>query len=116
MEMQYQLNGAMIPQTPLTSSQLLPFSGHNLPPGKYVSDKLSMVQYLKSNFVQCLRLNMAGSEDGRILSGIDSRSANLQGLLNTTGTAIADSYNSFIAVETTATLRILPGRAVSIIS
>ena len=116
MEMQYQLNGAMIPQTPLTSSELLPFSGHNLPPGKYVSDKLTMAQYLKSNFVQCLRLNMAGSEDGRILSGIDSRSANLQGLLNTTGTAIAETYNSFIAVETTATLRILPGRAVSIIS
>ncbi len=116
MEMQYQLNGAMIPQTPLTSSQLLPFSGHNLPPGKYVSDKLSMAQYLKSNFVQCLRLNMAGSEDGRILSGIDSRSANLQGLLNTTGATITDAYNSFIAVETTATLRIMPGRAVSIIS
>lgn len=118
MELQYQLNGAMIPQTPLTSSQLLPFSGHNLPPGKYVSDKLSMAQYLKSNFVQCLRLNMAGSEDGRILSGIDSRSANLQGLLNTTGATFpsGETYNSFIAVETTATLRIMPGRAVSIIS
>ena len=118
MEMQYQLNGAMIPQTPLTSSELLPFSGHNLPPGKYVNDELTMAQYLKSNFVQCLRLNMAGSEDGRILSGIDSRSANLQGLLNTTGTTfIADEpYNSFIVVETTATLRVMPGRAVSIIS
>ena len=116
MEMQYQLNGAMIPQAPMTSAQLLPFSGHNLPPGKYVSDKLSMAQYLKSNFVQCLRLNMAGSEDGRILSGIDSRSANLQGLLNTTGTAIAETYNTFIAVETTATLRIMPGRAVSIVA
>jgi len=118
MEMQYQLNGAMIPQTPLTSSELLPFSGHNLPPGKYVNDELTMAQYLKSNFVQCLRLNMAGSEDGRILSGIDSRSANLQGLLNTTGTTfIADEpYNSFIVVETTATVRILPGRAISVIS
>ncbi len=116
MEMQYQLNGAMIPQTPLTSSQLLPFSGHNLPPGKYVNDELTMAQYLKSNFVQCLRLNMAGSEDGRILSGIDSRSANLQGLLNTTGATITDAYNSFIVVETTATMRILPGRAISIIS
>ena len=116
MEMQYQLNGAMIPQAPMTSSQLLPFSGHNLPPGKYVSEDLSMAQYLKSSFVQCLRLNMAGSEDGRILSGIDSRSANLQGLLNTTGTAISDTYNSFIAVETTATLRVMPGRAVSIVA
>ena len=115
-EMQYQLNGAMIPQTPLTSSQLLPFSGHNLPPGKYVNDNLTMAQYLKSNFVQCLRLNMAGSEDGRILSGIDSRSANLQGLLNTTGATIAAAYSSFIVVETTATLRLMPGRAVSIIS
>ena len=75
-----------------------------------------MAQYLKSSFVQCLRLNMAGSEDGRILSGIDSRSANLQGLLNTTGTAISDTYNSFIAVETTATLRVMPGRAVSIVA
>ena len=116
LEMQYQLNGAMIPQAPMTSAQLLPFSGHNLPPGKYVSPDLSMAQYLKSNFVQCLRLNMAGSEDGRILSGIDSRSANLQGLLNTTGTAISDSYNTFIAVETTATLRVMPGRAVSIVA
>ena len=116
MEMQYQLNGAMIPQAPMTSAQLLPFSGHNLPSGKYVSDKLTMAQYLKSSFVQCLRLNMAGSEDGRILSGIDSRSANLQGLLNTTGTAISDSYNSFIAVETTSTMRIQPGRAISIVS
>ena len=115
-EMQYQLNGAMIPQTPLTSSQLLPFSGHNLPSSKYVNDDLTMAQYLKSNFVQCLRLNMAGSEDGRILSGIDSRSANLQGLLNTSGAPFTDLYNSLIIVETTCTLRILPGRAVSIIS
>ena len=118
MEMQYQLNGAMIPQTPLTSSELLPFSGHNLPPGKYVNDDLTMAQYLKSNFVQCLRLNMAGSEDGRILSGIDSRSSNLQGLLNASGASfIADEpYNSFIVVETTACLRIMPGRAISVIS
>ena len=117
-EMQYQLNGAMIPQTPLTSSELLPFSGHNLPPGKYVNDDLTMAQYLKSNFVQCLRLNMAGSEDGKILSGVDSRSSNLQGLLNTSGASfIADEpYNSFIIVETTATLRIMPGRAIAVVS
>jgi len=115
LDLQWQLNGSFIPQSPMSQTELFPLSCSSLPPGDFPPDELTMAQYLKSNFVTCLRLNMKDSERSRILSGLDTRSSNLTGLLNTSNGTVT-SFDSLIFVETSATLRIESGRAISIIA
>ena len=112
--LQWQLNGAMIPQTYVPPSELMSFTKDQLPSEEYIRDDLTAAEYLSSSFVGCLRLNMRDS-GSRLVSGLDTRSANLQGVVRSTG-GNPNSYDAFIALETTATLRVMPGRAVAVIS
>ena len=115
MDIQWQLNGAFLPQAPMSQTELLPLSLSSLPPGDFCPDELTMAQYLKSNFVSCVRLNMHGSEKSRIISGLDSRSSNLTGLMNTSNATVSD-FDSMIFVECTSTLRIEAGKALSVVA
>jgi len=115
MNMQWQLNGAFIPQAPMSSSELFPFTRDNLPPMDYQNDSLTMAQYLRHNFVSCVRLNFKDSEKSRIISGLDTRSSNLSGLMETSNVTVTD-FNSWIALECTSTLRIEAGRAISVVA
>ena len=113
--LQWQLNGAFIPQAPMSASELYPFTAHNLPSDDYAQEKLTMCEYLRHRFVSCVRLNFKDSERSRIISGLDTRSSNLSGLMETSNATVTD-YNSWIALETTSTLRIEAGRAISVVA
>ncbi len=59
---------------------------------------MGLIQYETNYFINCFRLNLPDSEYGRLLSGIDTRAVNLQGLVTTIGgsgtAAIKDSATS----------------------
>ena len=76
---------------------------------------MSLDQYLNNYCVQCYRLNMPDSEYSRLLSGLDTRAVNLQGILKTTG-VIPERTNVSIFTEQTEVLRVGAGRAVEVIS
>jgi hypothetical protein len=112
---QLQLNGAYYPQFAASLPQLYGITKNSVP-GRKIKD-MSMRQYQKNYCVQCFRLNLIDSEQQRLLSGLDTRSVNLQGILSTQGRGvIRHDPNVCIFTESTATLRVGAGRAVEIIS
>jgi hypothetical protein len=46
---------------------------------------MSLDQYLNNFCIQVYRLNMPDSEYSRLISGLDTRAVNLQGIVKTTG-------------------------------
>ena len=83
---------------------------------------LTNEQYRFTNFVQCVRLNMPDSEFSRQISGLDTRSVSLNGLVLTTGTLKEDGPggtdgqpNLMIFAECTSTLRVGAGRQMEVI-
>jgi len=111
---QLQLNGAYYPQFAASLPQLYGITKNSVP-GRKIKD-MSMRQYQKNYCVQCFRLNLIDSEQQRLLSGLDTRSVNLQGILSTTGTDTNSQKNVCIFTESTATLRIGAGRSVEILN
>ena len=114
-EQQLQLNSAYFPNYPAGFGDVLAITKNSLPMqgGDYLKN-MTMSQYLHNYCIQCYRFNLPGSENARIMSGIDSRSSNLQGIVKTTGTSGDPVLNIF--VECTSVLRVGAGRAVEIIS
>lgn len=112
---QLQLNGAYYPQFAASLPQLYGITKNSVP-GRKIKD-MSMRQYQKNYCVQCFRLNLIDSEQQRLLSGLDTRSVNLQGILATQGRgAIGNDPNVCIFTESTATLRIGAGRSIETIN
>ena len=111
--LQWTLNGSQIPQTPVFGSELMSFTKNQLPYDKYMRDDLTAAEYLSSAFVSCLRLDMPHI-GGRTVAGLDTRSSSLQGVVRSSG-GTPNNYDTFIALETTATLRAMPGRAVAVV-
>jgi len=112
--LQWTLNGSQIPQTPVFGSELLSFTKNQLPYGTYIRDDLTPAEYLTSSFVTCLRLDLPCSHAGRTQTGLDTRSSSLQGLVRSLN-GTPNNYDAFIALETSPTLRIMPGRAVAVV-
>lgn len=114
-DMQLQLNSAYFPNFPANFGDALAITKNSLPAGstEYLKN-LTMSQYLHNYCIQCYRFNLPGSEQTRTLSGIDSRSSNLQGICKTTGTTNDPVLNIF--VETTCVLRVGNGRSIEILS
>ena len=123
LQMQLQLNGAMMPQFMANVADLYEITRNSLQ-GARTSKNMSLQQYSQSFFVQCFRLNMPDSEYGRLLSGIDTRAVNLQGLVNTfgggsapaTADTEADQKVCNVFCESTSVLRIGAGRTIEVIS
>ena len=111
---QLQLNGAYYPQFAASLPQLYGITKNSVP-GRKIKD-MSMRQYQKNYCVQCYRLNLIDSEQQRLLSGLDTRSVNLQGILATQSRNGNPNVNVCIFTESTATLRIGAGRSVEIIN
>jgi len=109
---QLQLNGAYYPQFMASLPQLYQVSKNSIQSRKCKT--MSMRQYQKNYCVQCFRLNLIDSEQQRLLSGVDTRAVNLQGILATQGT-LANS-NVCIFTESTSCLRVGAGRSVEIIN
>lgn len=111
---QLQLNGAYYPQFAASLPQLYGITKNSVPTRK-IKD-MSMRQYQKNYCVQCFRLNLIDSEQQRLLSGLDTRSVNLQGILSTTGADPNSQKNVCIFTESTATLRVGAGRSCEVLN
>eukprot|EP00965_Chrysotila_dentata_P019402 645142-Pleurochrysis_carterae.AAC.1 len=79
--MQIQLNGSYVPQYMASSDELLEITRNSIDTSSYrFRDSMTRDQYIKNYFVQCVRLNFPGSEKLRMLSGLDCRGVNLDGV------------------------------------
>tara|TARA_R110002096_G_scaffold435646_1_gene661903 strand:- start:1349 stop:2746 length:1398 start_codon:yes stop_codon:yes gene_type:complete len=111
--LQWTLNGSQIPQTPIFGSELMSFTKSQLDESDYMRDDLTAAEYMSSAFVTCLRLNMPHTSS-RLQSGLDTRASSLQGLVRTLG-GTPNNYDAFLAIESSPTLRIMPGRSVAVV-
>jgi len=111
---QIQLNGAFFPQYSAQSGDSFQITKNSLH-GNEKLKNMSLDQYLNNYCVQVYRLNLVDSEYSRLLSGLDTRAVNLQGVLKTTGVIPANT-NVSIFTEQTEVLRVGAGRAVEVIS
>jgi len=114
---QLQLNGAYFPNFQASVGELYGITKNSLPPSfpKQLPN-LTLDQYRKNFCVQAFRLNMLGSENSRVLSGCDTRSSNLAGLITTTNVNSLSSPVINVFCETTEVLRIGAGRSIAVIS
>jgi hypothetical protein len=77
---------------------------------------MSLDQYLNNYCVQVFRLNMPDSEYSRSISGLDTRSVNLQGIVRTEGTVGSSNLAISVFTESTSTLRVGAGRSIEVLS
>lgn len=110
MTAQLKLNNASYPEFPATASQWLGVSKNSLPLGEKLR-VMAPQQYLTNYFVGCARFNFPGSEEMRLVSGVDCRGVNLAGSFNTSGIS---TCNLTIICETTATLKVGAGRQIAV--
>ena len=118
MTLQLQLNGAYLPQFSANLGELYGITKNSLM-GSRDAKNISFDQYVNNYCVQCFRLNMPDSEYSRSISGLDTRSVNLQGIVKTENYAAAggrDNLGINIFTESTECLRVGAGRAIEVIS
>jgi hypothetical protein len=114
---QLQLNAAMMPQFMANAADMYEITRNSLQ-GARMSKNMSLQQYIQHYFVNCFRLNMPDSEYGRLISGLDTRAVNLQGLINTTGASatVTKQRTCNVFCESTSVLRIGAGRTIEVIA
>lgn len=110
---QLQLNGAYYPQFTATIGDLYGITKNSLM-GNRESKTMTLDQYKNNYCVQCFRLNMPDSEYSRLISGLDTRAVNLQGIVKTENATANNTIDVFC--ETTEVIRVGAGRAIEIIS
>jgi hypothetical protein len=111
---QLQLNGAYYPQFSAGIEEWYGITKNSLP-GDRKSKDMTLDQYRDNYCVQCARFNMPNSEFSRSLTGVDTRSTNLQGIVRSESAATGLNPNLSIFIETTEVLKISAGRSISII-
>ena len=116
---QFNFNGSFIPQFKATAEQMLTVSRNSVPTddmmrGEYPVSVMSLDQYKRNFFIQCVRLNLPQAEENREICGADTRGISLNAYFQTTG--FGSSKNIFIACECTSSLRIGAGRAIEVIA
>ena len=115
MTMQMSLNSTYFPQFQADLGVLAAITQNSLPSSGASLDKTrTLDQYLKHGCVQCFRLNMMDSEYSRTLSGLDTRSSNLAGIISTTG-AGSNNLQISIFTESTSVLRVGAGKSIELI-
>ena len=108
-----QLNGAYYPQFSATLGDLYGITKNSLM-GNRESKTMTLDQYANNYCVQCFRLNMPDSEYSRLISGLDTRAVNLQGIIKTENATADNTVDIFC--ETTEVIRVGAGRSIEIIS
>ena len=111
---QLQLNGSYMPQFSANVEELYGVTRNSLEGGRYAKN-MTLDQYRKNFCVQAFRLNMPNSEFSRSLTGVDSRSTNLAGIVRTEGAGTGLLPNLMIFCETTEILNISAGRSISVV-
>lgn len=109
---QLQLNGAYYPQFSAGVEEWWGITKNSLEGGRKPRE-MSLDQYRNNYCVQMARLNMPHSEFSRTLSGVDTRSTNLAGIVRSELTSLSPSLTIFC--ECTEVLKISAGRAISVI-
>lgn len=110
---QCQINGSYYPQFTATLGDLYGISKNSLL-GNRENKTMTLDQYANNYCVQCFRFNMPDSEYSRLISGLDTRSVNLQGIIKTENATADQTIDVFC--ETTEVIRVGAGRAIEIIS
>lgn len=117
MTMQMSLNSNYMPQFPADMGVLAGLTQNSLPSlGAGLSPTRTLDQYLNNDCVQCFRLNLPDSEYSRTLSGLDTRSSNLAGIISTTNTSGSSDLQINIFTESTSVIRVGAARAIEIIA
>ena len=111
-KMQISMNSAYYPQFNAGIEEWYGITKNSLL-GNHYSKNMTLDQYRDNYCVQVARFNRPNSEYSRVLSGIDSRQTNLQGIVSTTSTSLNPNLSIF--VETSEILRISAGRSISVI-
>ena len=115
MRMQLQLNGAYMPQFSADLGELYGITRNSLQ-GARNAKEMSFDQYANNYCVQAFRLNLPDSEYSRSISGLDTRSVNLQGIVRTENTGGTPNLAINIFTEQTECLRVGAGRAIEVIA
>jgi hypothetical protein len=82
--------------------------------GHFPISVMTLDQYKRNFFVQCVRLTLPQAEENREIAGADTRGISLNAYFTSTG--FSSSKNIFIACECTSSLRIGAGRAIEVIA
>jgi hypothetical protein len=116
---QFNFNGSFIPQFKATSEQMLSVTRNSVPTNEMnghfpVAPAMTLDQYKKNFFIQCVRLNLPQAEENREICGADTRGISLNAYFTSTG--VTSGKNIFIACECSSSLRIGAGRAIEVIA
>ena len=108
---QLTINSSSIPQFRANEAEMLQIS-YNSVDSYTTQTSMSLDQYKKSFYVQCVRLSLPDSDYGRLISGLDTRSTSAQLSVTTTNleTCRLDAF-----LECHSTLRVGAGRAIEVI-
>lgn len=107
---QFQLNGTLYPQMLATPDEWYEISKDAC---KKRSQAIKSLQAWNDNYhVYAVRLNQPDADELRLVSGLDTRSMNMAGYFNTNATG---SPAVVVICETTSTLRIGAGLAISVV-
>lgn len=110
---QLQLNGALFPQYQASVEDMFQISKQSVLGGKH-QNKYGLRTMRDNYAVFCVRLNLCDSEFSRQLTGLDTRSINLNGFYNMYGVnGAAKSVNIF--AECSSSLRIGPNLQIEVL-
>ena len=109
---QLQLNGALYPQFQASAEDMFQISKQSVLGSKHQM-KHSLLTQKKNYNVFCVRLNLCDSEFSRQLTGLDTRSINLNGFYNIYNASASRPVNVF--AEVSSTLRIGPGQMIEVL-
>ena len=110
---QWLINSSLLPQYQMTAMDELTLTKESLP--RKFQDKHGFAT-MKANFsASCVRLNLEGSEQLRLASGLDSRGIAITGHYNLTNTTNGTTPCN-IFVETTSVLRVGKGLQIEVLA
>eukprot|EP00965_Chrysotila_dentata_P127673 4221837-Pleurochrysis_carterae.AAC.1 len=92
---QLQLNGSYYPQYLAGSDEWLEITRNSIDTSSSHFRDMTPHQYKDSYYVQCVRLNFPHSEKLRMLSGLDCRGVNLDGVVQTEGAGSSHNLTIF---------------------
>jgi len=107
-----QVNGASIPSFKCTTTEMYSITKNSLDL-YHTNTTMSLDQYRKDFFVQCMRFCLPESDLSRMATGLDSRSTSANFTVETSG---IDSCNLTVYFECSSELRIGSGKAIEIVA
>lgn len=111
---EWQLNGAKYPMFRATAEDLLLITRQSGIRGHVSNDTMGLHQYLRDNFVSCMKLTL-DAPNARYIQGLDVRGTSLNGYYNIYNNTNAPGSGVTIFLECGSSLFISPGRQVAVV-